>query len=437
MKRIWFMIVGGLMAVAILGGSFYTYLATKRPVVENSPVTIVKIDKNETDPAAFKAAYPRHYDSYMKNAQTLPPALKYTSSEAKKSRLEQFPYMTTLWNGYAFSKEYNEARGHVYTNTDVLGAPGYPGIKRVTEKTNLTCMYCKSAEVPQLLAQMGDKFFNTKLLEGNNKELFKHPISCSDCHNPETMELRVTRPAFIEAMARRGVDVSKATRQEMRSYTCGQCHVEYFFNPKDANKVTFPWDKGFEYKDIYAYYQEQQFSDWTHPQTDGGMLKAQHPEFELFQGSTHQAAGLSCADCHMPYMKEGNTKISSHWWTSPMRTFEQSCGTCHKQSEKEMQARVLNTQDRVKEGLDRAGEANKAAIAAIEKAKNTAGVDAKKLDEARQLHRESQFYWDLVSAENSYGFHNPQKALQALADSIDLAGKAQVKAMDAVTSAAK
>lgn len=428
MKRIWFLVIGGVMTAAILGGSFYIWLSTQRPVAENSPVVITAIDKNETDPAAFKAAYPRHYDSYLKNAQTLPPALKYASSEAKKSRLDQFPYMRTLWNGYAFAKEYNEARGHVYVNIDVLGGPNHPGIQRVGEKTNLTCMYCKSAQVPGLLEEMGTAFFNTKLLEGNNKDLFKHPISCSDCHNPETMELRITRPAFTEAMQRRGVDVSQASRQEMRSYVCAQCHVEYFFNPKDSNRVTFPWDKGFEPEDIYAYYQEQGFSDWKHPQTEGDMLKAQHPEFEMFQGSAHQRAGLSCADCHMPYMKEGNTKISSHWWTSPLRTFQQSCGTCHKQSEKEMQERVLHTQDRVKEALDRAGEANKAAIAAIEKAK---GVDAKALDEARALHREAQFYWDLASAENSMGFHNPQKFLETLADSIDLARQAELKAVQA------
>ncbi|HYF75549.1 MAG TPA: ammonia-forming cytochrome c nitrite reductase subunit c552 [Symbiobacteriaceae bacterium] len=432
MKRLWFLIIGGVMAAAILGGSFYMWLATQRPITENSPVVVTKIDINETDPVAFKAAYPRHFDSYMRNAEMNPPALKYASSEKKKSRLEQFPYMTTLWNGYAFAKEYNEARGHVYTNEELLGGPTTTPIKRVSAATNLTCMYCKSAEVPQLLEKMGNSFFNTKLLEGDNKAMFKHPISCSDCHNPETMELRITRPALTEALARQGKDVKQATRQEMRSLVCAQCHVEYFFNPKDNLRVTFPWDKGFEPENMYAYYQEQAFSDWKHPQTEGNMLKAQHPEYEMFQGSAHQKAGLSCADCHMPYMKEGNTKISSHWWTSPMRTFEQSCGTCHKQSEQEMGERILHTQDRVKEALDRAGEANKAAILAIEKAKGAAGVDTKVLDEARALHREAQFYWDLASAENSMGFHNPQKFLETLADAIDLARQAELKAVQSV-----
>jgi len=279
--------------------------------------------------------------------------------------------------------------------------------------------------VPGLIEKMGDALYNTKLLADNNKDLFVHPISCSDCHDPQTMELRITRPALVEAMARIGRPVEKATRQEMRSLVCAQCHVEYFFNPNDANRVYFPWDKGFEPEDMYAYYEEIGFSDWTHPQTGGGMLKAQHPEYEMFQGSAHQRAGLSCADCHMPYMTQGATKISSHWLTSPFRTFEQSCGQCHRESREEMGQRVLHTQDRIKEALDRAGIANQDAILAIEKA-IAAGVDEEILNEARALHREAQFYWDLASAENSFGFHNPQKFFETIADSIDLARQAEL-----------
>lgn len=422
MNRRWMIAIGAVLAVAVIGVGTFNFVASKTEAVEGPAITL---SADETDPEAFKLLYPAHYDSWAKTAEMHEPVLKYGSSEKKKSRLDQFPYMRTLWAGYGFSKEYNEARGHMYTLDDTLGGNGTEGTLRINEKTNLTCMYCKSAEVPGLIAQMGDAFFNTKLLEGDNQELFKHPISCSDCHNPTTMELRITRPALIEAMARIGKPVEKATRQEMRSLVCAQCHVEYFFNPNDANKVYFPWDKGFEPEDMYAYYEELGFSDWTHPQTGGGMLKAQHPEFEMFQGSVHQRAGLSCADCHMPYMTQGNTKISSHWLTSPFRTFEQSCTQCHKESFEEMGARVLHTQDRVKEALDRAGTANEAAILAIEKAIQ-AGVDEETLNKARTLHREAQFYWDLASAENSFGFHNPQKFLETIADSIDLARQAEL-----------
>lgn len=429
MNRTIKIIIGAVLGIALAGGMTFWTIATKQPQVEVA--ALPQIDMKETDPAAWKLAYPNHYDSYMKNAEMHGAALKYTTSNKKHSRLKDFPYMTTLWNGFPFSKEYNEARGHVYANDDVVGGNGTEGTKRIGPNTNLTCMYCKSAEVPQMIEKLGNDFYKTKLLSDNNVANFKHPISCSDCHNPQTMELRITRPALIEAMQRRGTPVEKATRQEMRSLVCAQCHVEYFFNPKDNAKVYFPWDKGFEPKDMYAYYQEQGFSDWKHTQTEGGMLKAQHPEYEYFMGSTHQKAGLSCADCHMPYTKVGSTKISSHWWTSPMRTYTQSCAQCHKQSEQEMRDRVLYTQDRVIEGLDQAGYANKAAVEAIEKAVKGGG-NAKLIDEARALHRQAQFYWDLTSAENSIGFHNPQLFLKTIADSIDLARQAELKAVQAL-----
>lgn len=56
-----------------------------------------------------------------------------------------------------------------------------------------------------------------------------HPVACIDCHDPATMQLRVTRPGFIEGIrtlkASQGVpdyDVNaSATRQEMRAYVCG------------------------------------------------------------------------------------------------------------------------------------------------------------------------------------------------------------------------
>ena len=57
----------------------------------------------------------------------------------------------------------------------------------------------------------------------------KHSISCANCHDPKTMKLRVINPAFIEAMKKRGIDTSAASQEDMRSYVCGQCHVEYYF----------------------------------------------------------------------------------------------------------------------------------------------------------------------------------------------------------------
>ena len=74
------------------------------------------------------------------------------------------------------------------------------------------------------------------------------------------MALRITRPAFVNAMEKRGIDVTKATRQEMRSYVCGQCHVEYYFQG-DNKLLTFPWERGLNIDNINDYYDEYGFKD--------------------------------------------------------------------------------------------------------------------------------------------------------------------------------
>ena len=112
-------------------------------------------------------------------------------------------------------------------------------------------MTCKTAYLSDIYKEMGWKYAKTPIGELFPK--MKHPIVCANCHDPATMKLRVINPAFIEALQRRGMDIQKATREDMRSYVCGQCHSEYYFEP-ESKKVVFPWDKGFHPEQMYAYY---------------------------------------------------------------------------------------------------------------------------------------------------------------------------------------
>jgi nitrite reductase (cytochrome c-552) len=81
------------------------------------------------------------------------------------------------------------------------------------------------------------------LKDDKGQLLIQHPVACVDCHDAKTMVLRITRPAFLAGIkalkAKQGIadfDPNRdATRQEMRSYVCGQCHVEYYF--KGPGKV--------------------------------------------------------------------------------------------------------------------------------------------------------------------------------------------------------
>jgi len=249
------------------------------------------------------------------------------------------------------------------------------------------------------------------------------------------MRLIVTNPALDEALKAQGKDWTTFTRQEMRTVVCANCHVEYYFKG-EGKYLTFPWANGTRIEDITKYYQEANFTDWTHPNSQAPLIKMQHPEYELFTaGSTHFNAGVACADCHMPYTRDGAAKFSNHNVQSPLVNAEAACGTCHTDVSYVV-GRVTIIQKQVFDTLIATEDALVAAIDAIEAALADANVNAAKLAEAQQLHREAQLRWDFIAAENSMGFHNPSEALRILANATDLARQAQIKAMEAMSGAA-
>jgi nitrite reductase (cytochrome c-552) len=269
------------------------------------------------------------------------------------------------------------------------------------------------------------------------RALVSHPVACIDCHAPDTMQLRVTRPAFIEGLralkagqGTKDYDVNRdATRQEMRAYVCGQCHVEYYFKGPEK-RLVYPWANGLKVDNILAYYDGEGFKDWTHKDSGAPVLKAQHPEFEMWNQGIHARSGVACADCHMPYRREGALKISDHHVRSPLLNVNRACQTCHRWSEDELKARVLTIQTRTFELRNRAMDALVALITDIREAA-TAGRPERTLAKPRDFQRKAQFYLDFVEAENSTGFHAPQEAARILAESIDFSRQGQVAVRDA------
>jgi nitrite reductase (cytochrome c-552) len=271
-----------------------------------------------------------------------------------------------------------------------------------------------------------------KMSYADAKALVKHPIACIDCHEPKTLALRVTRPAFMEGIkavkALQGIpdyDVNTmATRQEMRTFVCGQCHVEYYFQGPEK-RLVFPWRNGLKADQIVDYYEEVGFKDWTHAESGAPVLKAQHPEFEMWNQGIHARSGVACADCHMPYKREGALKVSDHQVRSPLLNINRACQTCHKWPEAEMKARAEEIQARTKGMRDRAMNAVVALIGDL-KAARAAGVPDASLEAAWKMQRRAQFYLDFVEAENSSGFHAPQESARLLAESIDIARQGQL-----------
>jgi nitrite reductase (cytochrome c-552) len=295
------------------------------------------------------------------------------------------------------------------------------------------CINCH-ASIVTTYRKLGDgdlvKGFNvisdTHMTYPQIRETMKHAVACIDCHHPSTMQLRITRPAFMEGIralkAAQGIPNynvnTMATRQEMRSYVCGQCHVTYYFQPPNK-RLTFPWTKGIKVEDIIALEGGQKINEWTHPDSGTQLIKARHPEFEMWNQGVHSRSGVACADCHMPYMRQGGLKISDHQINSPLLKINRACQTCHHFPEDELKARVEDVQDRFFNLRNTALDALVDLIGDIKAAKEKGASDAQ-LTTARDYHRRGQFMIDFVMSENSMGFHAPQEALRILGDAINL-----------------
>ena len=405
---------------------------------------VVELTDETEDPAVWGKNFPLQYDGYVRTVDQV--RTRYGGSEAlprtptqadprsvvAQSRLEEDPRLETMWAGYAFAVDFREERGHAY----MLDDQTFTQRQEVTKQPG-TCMHCHgSVFVPYRKLGGGDliKGFEAmnRMPYAEARELVKHPVACIDCHDPRTMQLRVTRPGFLEGLralkAAQGVadyDVNRmASRQEMRAYVCGQCHVEYYFKGPEK-RLVYPWARGIKVEQILAYYDEVGQADWKHALTGAPALKAQHPEFEMWNQGIHARSGVACPDCHMPYTRVGALKISDHHVRSPVLNLNRACQTCHRWPEDELRARVETLQERVY------GMRNRAMTALVDlihdvQAAQAAGAPAADLEKARRLQRSAQFYLDFVEAENSTGFHAPEEAQRILGDSIDFSRQGQM-----------
>ena len=449
-KRLGFIIGVAVAAatVAVIATAVLINIFEHKQQSRNPFYRVVQLDDTTDDPQIWGKNFPMQYDGYSRTvdqvrtrfggSEALPktPSKQDPRSVVAQSRLEEDPRLKIMWAGYAFARDFREERGHAYMLDDQTFTE-----RQIAVKQPGTCLHCHaSVYVPYKKAGDGDliKGFEkmNQLPFSEARKQVSHPVSCIDCHAPDTLQLRITRPGFLEGIrtlkSAQGVkdfDVNKiATRQEMRTYVCAQCHVEYYFKGTEK-RLVYPWAKGIKAEEILAYYDEEKFTDWKHAESGAPTLKAQHPEFELWSQGIHARSGVACADCHMPYKREGALKISDHHVRSPMLNINRACQTCHKVAEGELKARVETIQERTFRLRNLAMDALVELIEDIKQAK--AGIkDETELDPARKFQRQAQFLLDFVEAENSTGFHAPQEAARILGESIDAARKGQVALRD-------
>jgi nitrite reductase (cytochrome c-552) len=478
-------------------------------------VRLVEVDEVSTDPVKWGVNWPYQFDTYRRTVDDV--ETEYGGSSAMPaSKLDAHPWLRRLYAGYAFSLDYREARGHAYMLFDqevtervtkrpqsgaclhchASVAPTYRRLgmeaagQKPTEKDLAAdfnwpaVMEGFKASSAMTYAEAHAELFKTPDgTPGKDEPLFPggatpnvatpdspaqppdadaahvgeaHPVSCIDCHDPDSMRVRVTRPGFVLGIAKlaesddpvphlasiqRWRDGNRrtpydpnvhASRQEMRSFVCGQCHVEYYCGAKET--LFFPWDAGLKADDIEKTYAAHKFPDgspfydYEHGETGAHVLKAQHPEFELWSQGVHARSGVACADCHMPYQRQGAMKVSSHWVRSPLLNINSACQTCHNVPEGELRDRVASIQGRTAAQLERAAAAMTDMLDAIREAQ-AADADAEQLAPALEMQKKAMWRLDFVSSENSMGFHAPQESMRILGESIDYSRQAQAMAI--------
>jgi nitrite reductase (cytochrome c-552) len=422
----WVLFLGTMMVVFFMGLLAST-IVERRAEAVFAYTPIVEFEEWEPRNEIWGKNFPREYESWLLTSDTTYRS-KYMGS-ATIDFLEEYPSLVMLWAGYAFSWDYKQSRGHYYAIHDLyhslrVGAP-VDG-----EKSNQpnTCWTCKSPDVPRLMKEMGVKEFYSGTWETLGHQVV-NPIGCADCHDANNMNLIISRPALVEAYERMGKDITKVSHQDMRSLTCAQCHVEYYFDKSKYEGVSylvFPWDKGLSMEDMEAYYDEIGFTDWTHAISKAPMLKAQHPDYELFMKGVHYKRGISCADCHMPFHSQGGVKYSSHHAVSPLKYAHQTCQVCHREDTEQLIADVYERQDKIMESRvileDLLVKAHVEAGFAWDN-----GASEVQMDKALKLIRAAQWRWDFVAASHGGSFHAPLECSRILAEGIHKAHEARLE----------
>lgn len=386
----------------------------------------VEYDQFEPRNEVWGQNFPREFQSYMQTLDTSYRS-KYSGS-GMIDMLEVDPRLVVLWAGYGFSKDYNQGRGHYYAVEDIHNTLRTGGPKNADQgPMPATCWTCKSPDVPRLMNEIGVAEFYKGKWAGKGAEIV-NAIGCADCHDAKTMNLRVSRPALVEAFERTGKDIAQASHQEMRSLVCAQCHVEYYFNKKKVEGVgylTFPWDKGMSVEAMESYYDDMDFSDWTHSLSKAPMLKAQHPGYEVYLTGIHAQRGVSCADCHMPYKSEGGQKFTDHHIQSPLNNVANSCQVCHREETPKLVASVYERQDKIIENRDKLEELLVRAHVEAKKAWDM-GAQQEEMKSVLTMIRHAQWRWDYAAAGHGSSFHSPIEVGRVISTGITRAQEARI-----------
>ena len=330
----------------------------------------------------WSAVYPDVYETYMATSE---------NSEFV-DYVAEYPYIATLYEGIAFNTYYSSARGHYYTVEDV---------KETGRPHKLAnCFTCKTADFTVMTLNEGDAAYSMAFEDAMAS--VNESVGCFSCHaNDPAQGVTVTHTYLADAM---GEDFASV---DAKNLACAQCHVEYYFAPETkATSLPYKGLASMTPDEMFAFYEQMDFADYTNPRTGTKLIKVQHPEFETYMGAGSVHAGtFTCADCHMPTVtREDGTSFRSHQFVSPLESepISQNCATCHN----DLAGFVHGIQEKMEARTNETGRKLETLTNRLAEAVASGNYTEQELDAIRALNRKGQFYWDFVFVENSEGAHN-------------------------------
>ncbi len=389
------------------------------PAVVAAPAT--------TDPSGWAELYPVEYEQWLATSEPRPAGLsaykRGFDGGVTYDKLSEMPFMPLLFKGWGFGIEYNEPRGHWWMLRD------QQLIDPSRVKAGGACLTCKSPSADSLYEEYGAEVMSmpyeeaVALLPEGEEGL---GVSCIDCHDNETLELR--SPRWTMERALQDIALTDPTDQQQRILVCGQCHCTYSVMKDEGESVdvSFPWQGGswgdISIETIIANLRtDPARTEWTQQVTGFKLGYIRHPDVEFFTAdSVHFNAGVTCVDCHMPYTVVDGFKTADHNIMSPLKNGMTACTTCHMGDMATLREQVVELQHRNVSMLMDAGYSVAANAKLFEVVNAQVGLDDSvvkaRYDEARGYYEEAFYRVVYMGAENSMGFHNPSEGGRILRD---------------------
>lgn len=131
----------------------------------------------------------------------------------------------------------------------------------------------------------------------------------------------------------------------------------------------------------------------------------------------HARRGVSCGECHMPYVEEEVREYNNHHIQSPLAMIDKTCRSCHRQSEEELRQDVYTRQNKA---MELRNKLEKELVKAHIEAKFAwdRGASESQMQPVLKLLRQAQWRWDFVIASHGAAFHAPQEVQRVLGDGL-------------------